>query len=169
MCGLISGWGGNVGVALIMRMLISFNVDDERALTRRVGAMLVDSLSLSHTHTYTRTQTHSATDVRQAAAPILNTHTYTDRRQPFWHPHPFSTCASLSYPQPPTPLPVLSLCLHCWKWLHWKCCLLFYLVLLCCLFLLCSSSPLLPSFCLARFSFILYFYTIKYTWRGVSV
>lgn len=39
MCGLSSGLGGNVGVALIMRMLISFNVgvdvddagDDERA------------------------------------------------------------------------------------------------------------------------------------------
>lgn len=53
-------WVGNVGVALIMRMLISFNVDiavavDERAHEHE-SAMLVDSQS-THTHTCTGTGT----------------------------------------------------------------------------------------------------------------
>lgn len=70
------------------------------------GALGRCLLTLSHTHTqpeqHTRTQAHSATDVRQAAAPILNTH--TDWRQPFWLPHPLYLFLSLS--PPPSP-PVL--------------------------------------------------------------
>lgn len=120
-------------------------------------------LSLSHTHTHRYIQTHSATDVRQAAAPILNTH--TDRRQPFWLPHRLFTCASLCYP---LPLPsLLSSALLKMASLKMLFAFLFGFALLPFPPLLLLSSS--ACFWLARFSFILYFYTIKYTWRGVSM
>lgn len=127
------------------------------------GALGRCLLTLSHTHTHrqsnthTRTQTHSATDVRQAAAPILNTH--TDWRQPFWLPHPLYLFLSLSPPL----LPLFSSALLKMASLKMLFAFLFGFALL--------PFPLLPpsSFFLSRFCFILYFYTIKYTWKGVSV
>lgn len=172
MCGLSSGLGGNVGVALIMRMLISFNVgvdvddagDDERA-TSADEARWGDAcwLSLTHTqpeqHTYTYTDSLSHRRPSSCCAYFKHTHTHTDWRQPFLAPPP-PLLVPLSLP---LPLPMFSSALLKMASLKMLFAFLFGFALL--------PFPLLPpsSFFLSRFCFILYFYTIKYTWRGVSV
>lgn len=107
MCGLISGWGGNVGVALIMRMLISFNVDDdeddERALTRRVGAMLVDSLSHIHTHTHAQIYTNSLSHRRPSSCCAYFKHTHRQATTLLTPPPPLYLCLSLLPPTSPLP------------------------------------------------------------------
>lgn len=166
MCGLSSGLGGNVGVALIMRMLISFNVgvdvddagDDERA-TSADEARWGDACWLSLTHTQPEQHTHtysgSLSHRRPSSCCAYFKHTHTDWRQPFWLPHPLYLFLSLS---PPAPVLVCIVengfieNVVCFS--IWFCSAAF------------SSSS---SFFLSRFCFILYFYTIKYTWRGVSV
>lgn len=127
------------------------------------GALGRCLLTLSHTHTHTgrATHTHTYTDSLSHRRPssccayFKHTHTQTGDN-PFGSPTR-STCSSLSTP-PPTPVVVCIVengfieNVVCFS--IWFCSAAF------------SSSS---SFFLSRFCFILYFYTIKYTWRGVSV
>lgn len=121
--------------ALIMRMLISSDEqrtknDDERRLTLA--------------HTQRRPLSRCLRLLKLGKLTEAQTQTQADTHNPFGGP--------CKYPTPaPTPS-TKATPLFGGKWLHWKCCLLFYLGLLCCLF--CFLFALRP---------ILYFYTIKYT------